>query len=263
MNPLRPLLTLVLTATLCASSLPIASAAPAPTLRAPSSAPASSVDRSADTTPNVADNTVIVQLKDGGSAESLAEVYDAVDTSAGAVSVIRGDVLSFQVPAGETITGFAEKLEDTGEVTYAEPNFVRTLAGYTPPAFVEPNDPAYLDTVTMGYSNSSDTYPRAKSWWIRNIKGVEAWRKGYTGPDTLGKYPLRSAGTSFKVAVIDTGFYADHPDKGNIVAGSEIIEPMDWTQVAGRSVAEKTATVSHGTCVAGIVGASVNNGEDL
>jgi len=262
MNPLRPLLSLVLAATLCLSGLPSAVAAPARTLRSPSSAPASSAAaRSTDTTPNVADNTVIVQFKDGGSAESLAEVYDAVDTSAGAVSVIRGDVLSFQVPAGETIIGFAEKLEGTGEVTYAEPNFVRTLAGYTPPAFVEPNDPAYLDTITMGYTNLPDKYPMAKSWWIRNVKAVEAWRKGYTGPDTLGKYPLRSDGTNFKVAVIDTGFYADHPDTGNMVPGSLDSTPVDWTLAAGKNPAEKLATVSHGTCVAGIIGAAAGNGE--
>lgn len=266
MNPLRPALALLLATTLCAAGLPTASAVPARTRSAVGpEIQRAAPTRSSESTPNVADNTLIVRLKDGPTARSLEQVYAAADTSAGAVSVIRGDILSWKVPTGETITGFAEKLESTGKVTYAEPNFVRTLAGYTPPDYAEPDDPAYLDTATWSETFGGITtgvYPRAKSWWIRDVNGTSAWKTGYTGSNIIGKYPLRSSGPGFKVAVLDTGFFTSHPDKSSyIVAGSSSIEPADASLALGGEYWDKVAMVSHGTCVAGIIGAAVNNGE--
>ena len=64
-------------------------------------------------------------------------------------------------------------------MAYAEPNYVRQLAGYTPPSYSEPNDPAYRDPYVWGYTDSyggwNQKYPYGKSWWIRSVGAVSSW----------------------------------------------------------------------------------------
>ncbi len=169
----------------------------------------------------LADRSLIVRFKGDLTADKLTRMYRAADTSAGAVDVISADLLKWDVPAGKSVADFADSLEYTGQVEYAEPNYLRQLAAYTPPAYVEPNDPAYADERTMELSSGGtllESYRAAKSWWLRDVHAVapsggNAWKIGYTGTNISGKYPLRVDGSEFKVAVIDTGIYLDHPDR--------------------------------------------------
>jgi subtilisin family serine protease len=77
-------------------------------------------------------------------------------------------------------------------------------------------------------------------WWVDRVGFEAAW----------GAPPARGAG--IRVAVVDTGVQASHPDLGgNVVAGND--------QLAASVVGdERTDSGTHGTHVAGIVGALDN-----
>ncbi|NTU71815.1 MAG: S8 family serine peptidase [Coriobacteriia bacterium] len=265
----RPITVLTLVAALCAAAVPIAHAGTAPSRDANAAQASMFYARLRVLTSSpVADNTVIVRLKGTLTPGKLKDLYRSVDTSAGAVDVVRGDVLSIDVPAGESITDFAEKVEATGEVRYAEPNFMRQPA-YTPPAYTEPNDPAYLAGGHMTVTNRGGTeyYDDPRSWWLRDIQavgptGTGAWELGYTGPDITGKYPLRASGSAVKVAVIDTGLYTDHPDRGdNMVGAGSDFTPVSPSAVDGAAnYDEAVGLTAHGTCVAGQIAAHAGNG---
>ncbi len=270
MNRLRPILAIALVASLLTPAMPAAAVGrgrvrvlPADPLAIPTPAQADSIG-----TP--AEDSVIVRMKGAVTADKLSEVYRATDSSAGAVTPMRGDLLTWEVPPGESTTQFAEDLERTGKIEYAEPNYVRQLAAYTPPAYEEPDDPAYrhTGTLTVTYGGVvAERYAHAESWWLRSIAAVSpagpnAWKTGYTGADTTGKYPLRADGSAFKVAVLDSGLYLDHPDRSaNMVAGSADVTPPNPSAIVGaKSYSDAVAQTSHGTCVSGEIAATANNG---
>jgi hypothetical protein len=268
MNLRRPVLGLLLAIALCMAGVPGAGATPSTTHR--DAAAVVETPGAVNPAP-LADRSLIVRFKGDLTADRLSSVYRAADTSAGAVEVIGAEVLKWHVPAGQSVAGFADSLEYTGQVEYAEPNYLRQLAGYTPPAYVEPNDPAYADERTMTLSTNTGTllesYDAAKSWWLRDIHAVaptgsNAWRIGYTGADISGKYPLRVDGSEFKVAVIDTGVYLDHPDRSlNMIPGSVDYVPVDPSVVVDAfHEVDRVAKVSHGSCVAGQIAAAAGNG---
>ena len=268
MRTLRLSCALALAVALCAATSATARTAPA-RARAHPTAPSPTLSVVPTHSPRgnypVADNRLLVRFKGALTAEKLKRVYASADTSSGAVSIVRGDTLAWRIPASTTSSGFAAALNRTGLVAYAEPNYVRQLAGYTPPSYSEPNDPAYRDPYVWGYTDSyggwNQKYPYGKSWWIRSVGAVSSWKMGYTGSNVVGKYPLRASGTAFKVAVLDTGFYWKHPDAGrNIIAGSADTAPVKPSAAHGSNLDERIAYVSHGTCVAGEVGAAVGNG---
>jgi subtilisin family serine protease len=82
-------------------------------------------------------------------------------------------------------------------------------------------------------------------WWIDRVGFEAAWG------------PALAQGAGVRVAIVDTGVQADHPDLGraetggNVVAGSDQLD----ASVVGD---ERTDTGSHGTHVAGIAGALDN-----
>ncbi len=202
---------------------------------------------------------VIVRLTGKPTANALKRVAASADTSVGAVSVLRGTTLLWRVPAGVSEEEFAKRLETSTEVAYAEPDYLRQLAAdYTPPAYTAPNEAAFSEL------GSTARFPYTRSWWLRDIKAPEMWAQAYTGPVVRGKYPLRASGTAFKVAVLDTGLWPDHPDAGNIVPGWDCYSnDADVTPLDGPLsdyTLTQIATTSHGTDVAGLVGATVGNG---
>jgi hypothetical protein len=270
----RSALAAALIAALAASGAPSALAAPVRLLPAGSSAMSLAKPAEGPSKPALADDRVLVQLKGPVTADKLTRVYQSADTSAGAVRVVRGDTLAFNTPSDSTPQQFAKQLVASGEIKYASPNYVRYPTSYTPPTFTQPNDPAYTSSSSWAYRAGGVTYgryPAAMSWWIRDVRavrpsGTSAWPIGYTGSSITGKHPLRADGSAFKVAVIDTGLYSDHPDVGtNIQSGSGDATPLDPSLVNEQnskalSESQRVMTVSHGTCVAGEIAATANNG---
>ncbi|MEI8084088.1 MAG: S8 family serine peptidase, partial [Actinomycetes bacterium] len=112
-----------------------------------------------------------------------------------------------------------------------------------------------------------------KSWWLRDIN----WNSGMDIASIWSSleattFPARASGSAIKVAVIDTGFYLTHPDKGtNIVTGKDefatydgvtdvLTKDLDVTPVDPSAPLNAVTTASHGTCVAGQISAGTNNG---
>ena len=204
---------------------------------------------------------VIVRLAGKATPAALRRVAKSADTSVGAVSVLRGSTLLWRVPAGVSEEEFGRRLEQSSEVSYAELDYNRQLAaGYTPPVYTAPDEVAYSEL------GGKPQFPYSRSWWLRDIKAPQMWAKAYTGPTIRGTYPLRASGSAFKVAVLDTGLWPDHPDAGNIVPGWDCydndadVTPPDPGLLLGYSPALKIKATSHGTNVAGLIGATVGNG---
>jgi hypothetical protein len=218
---------------------------------------------------------VIVKFKGPRTADKLNRVYTSADTSAGAVVVLNPENLAWRVPKGGRQADFAKKLLASGQIEYAVPDYIRQPLAYTPPLYVTPNDPGWTDAVT--WSSGVGVYPLAKSWGLRDIGMPSAWQQGFTGPNVVGKHPLRSAGASFKVGVIDTGLYTTHEDivGSNVVAGWDFFQsqnangtlnedadvtPLDPSLITDAGSADgSVTTASHGTICAGEIGATANN----
>ncbi|MCR5303541.1 MAG: S8 family serine peptidase, partial [Lachnospiraceae bacterium] len=98
------------------------------------------------------------------------------------------------------------------------------------------NDPYLLHPEEL-YNDNNRQY----QWHHDMVNTWEAWTYGYGDP-------------AIKVGVIDTGVFADHEDlKGNVKAQYDYCTYDDSD--------ENYVTDNHGTHVAGIIGASVNNGK--
>ena len=136
------------------------------------------------------------------------------------------DIYVLHIP-GRDVQETVQALGRLPFVVYAEPDLVRTVS------FL-PNDTYF-----------------GNQWWLRNIgqfggasdedvDGDLAWNT-HTG----GSNPIR-------VGIVDSGIDLAHPDLGAIEQGPDFITPG--------TPPEDDATNSHGTAVAGIVGARGNNG---
>ncbi len=110
----------------------------------------------------------------------------------------------------------AEEWEEAADIDYIEPNYVYH-------AVATPNDPRWAD-----------------SWGVGAINAPNLW--------------LLTQGEGVKVAVIDTGVDAGHPDlAGRVLPGYDLVnDDGDATDDHG-----------HGTHVAGTIAALVNNGIDV
>ena len=138
-----------------------------------------------------------------------------------------------EVPEGAGVLETAERLAQNPNVVYAEPNY------YIYPLSV-PND-AQFD-----------------QQWNFAVSGVPvAW-------------DAEDAASNITVAVIDSGFQTSHPDlSGRFVAGYDFCNTTDTRRVDGQEqtfcaseddgVSPDGANDTHGTHVAGIIGATGNN----
>ncbi|MFC5403021.1 S8 family peptidase [Cohnella soli] len=87
----------------------------------------------------------------------------------------------------------------------------------------------------------NDTFYSQYQWNLPEIATVNGWNVTMGSKDIV-------------VAVLDTGVQADHPDlKGRIVKGVNIVDPS----------AQPDDDVGHGTHVAGIIAAEINNNEGV
>jgi subtilisin family serine protease len=226
----------------------------------------------------VASGRVLLRLKGSATPSALADVAGRARTTTSGVRGKNHGRLEWTVPTGRSAEAFAKELVDSGKVVYAVPSYIRKLASYTPPTYTSPNDSAFIDSRTWyGYSGSTliEKYPYGKSWWLRDVRAPNAWAMGYTGPNIVGKYPLRAEGSRFTVAVLDSGLYSDHEDVGSTIAGGRDffdhedangalvqdndVTPVDPDLMVLEPSYARTSIASHGECVAGIVGATANN----
>ncbi len=164
-----------------------------------------------------------------------------------------------RAPAGESGASFAAELAATGKFAYVSPDYVRTVSYSS-----TPDDPDFTD------ATQSFLFAHAKSWWERGTGSAhfdEVWP--YLTPDgATVPYDARATGDQVKVAIIDTGFYMDHPDKGDIVVGQDCFATYDGSVMTtdadvtpdAPSSSNSTLTASHGTMTASEVSQDTDNG---
>lgn len=128
-------------------------------------------------------------------------------------------VIRVQAPPGQE-EGFIARLKARGDVEYAEPNYIAY-------AFYTPNDPSF-----------------GSQWGMPKINLPDAW-------------DITQGSSSIIVAIVDTGIDLDHPDFSCTVPGGAGKLTGGWNFVAGNNNPDDDN--SHGSHVAGIVGACTNN----
>lgn len=121
------------------------------------------------------------------------------------------------------------------EVVLAEINSVVDIEADAEPVY--PNDSWYNNT---NYSYSWDeNMPSGNNWSAEAIRAPSAW--------AYNKYF-----SNVKVGVVDGGFYTGHEDYDNLITFPSSLYEGD-----------NNAANSHGTHVAGIIGATANNGKGI
>ncbi|MBD3920832.1 S8 family serine peptidase [Paenibacillus sp. PR3] len=143
-----------------------------------------------------------------------------------------------EVVNGDVAAGAASGPLDVSTIELAPGATVATeLPKLQADARVEYAEPNYIGTV---FDNPSDTR-YAEQWYVPRVKADQAWNTTTGSQSTV-------------VAVIDTGVDSDHPDLvTNLVAGYNTIDNTTNTEDIH----------SHGTHVAGIIAATMNNGQGI
>lgn len=170
-----------------------------------------------------------------------------------AASSLPGDIDAKIVAAGGSVTGRRPEL---GIVfaTSSESDFaskvgkVSGIRSVTPDLKIQMLDPAEqaveLDSATADSVLSSITDSRLPLLWgMQAIHASDAWDRGNTG-------------AGVRVAVLDTGIWADHPDLNanvNRALSTSFVAGESWLQPGGLPLGSY-----HGTHVAGTIAAKIN-----
>ncbi|HKV40901.1 MAG TPA: S8 family serine peptidase [Blastocatellia bacterium] len=161
-------------------------------------------------------------------------------------------------PASDIQAAIAS-LKASGNVEYAEPNYLVKPGGQMLPSAVSPpNDPQFANQWAL--SNPGYYVDNDRATQGADIKAQEAWKITSGSPDVI-------------IAVVDSGVDINHPDlAANIytnpgeIAGNGIDDDHNGyvDDVHGFNVADQNGDVSdvlgHGTMMAGLIAAVMNNG---
>jgi subtilisin family serine protease len=147
-------------------------------------------------------------------ARSIARDHGLTFVDGWPMPMIGVDCFIMAVPAGHSTSLAAKELSNDSKVAWAEPVQLYEAQGRA----ASPNDPLYL------------AQPASKDWDLADLHKI-------------------ATGRGIKVAVIDSGIQANHPDlEGQLI--------LNRNFVAGQSEVPE----DHGTGVAGIIAAKTDNG---
>lgn len=176
------------------------------------------------------DGQILVKFKESTSEETVTnELVKHEGRELRRIDRLRIRVVS--VPQGK-IDRILADLSKNPFVEYAEPDYIATVSDYPQS---DPNDPNFAN----------------RQWGLANTGQTIGGQIGTVGADSHAKnsWPI-TTGTTIKVAVLDTGIDASHPD-----LSSKLDLQKDFT--TSGSVDD---LYGHGTHVAGIIAATTNNG---
>jgi subtilisin family serine protease len=137
------------------------------------------------------------------------------------------------------------------DVAYAEPNWLvyaaaEDLIETQPeiPAQVEGSAAAQPETP---YQVNDPSYAE-RQWYLQRINASRAWSLAY------GQGGLAADAATIQVAVVDSGIDTEHPEfSGRLLGGKNYVAPNT----------EPRDRYGHGTHVAGLIGAVINNGQGV
>jgi hypothetical protein len=143
------------------------------------------------------------------------------------------------VPPGQTVEGLIAKYQKSGLVEFAEPDYLVYADATTP------NDPYYTNGLLWGLNN----YGQNGGTSGADIDAPDAW-------------DVRTSASNIVVAVLDSGIRATHED----LAANMWVNPNDgghgYNAFTGTNDPSDDGT-SHGTMVAGVLGAVGNNAKGV
>jgi subtilisin family serine protease len=142
-----------------------------------------------------------------------------------------------QFGAGTDLTSAMKKLAELDEIEMVEPNYL--ASGST-----IPNDPLYTQQWALNNTGQAESIGGA----LVGTPGVDI--------NAEAAWDLQTGSEDVVVCILDTGVDTDHPEfAGRIVPGYDFqFDDDDPNPIPGENGG------AHGTCCAGIVGASGNNG---
>src|SRR5438034_5690992 len=185
---------------------------------------------------------ILIQPKAGASLAALAFFHSALKSEVLQTFEGIGGLQVLRVPEGESVQSLIARYQQSNLVEFAEPD-------YTGRVFATPDDPRYLDGTLWGLNNVGQNGGTMDA----DIDAPEGW-------DVL------NSASNIVVAVIDTGVRYTHED----LAANIWVNPMDggagWNALTGTNKPLDDGSgfsISHGTLVAGVLGAVGNNGKGV
>jgi subtilisin family serine protease len=178
-------------------------------------------------TPPYREDRILIKPKHDVSPAALANFHSARQAKVLQTFEGMGRMQVVRVPKGETVKSFIAKYERSGLVEFAEPDYMGHIFATTP------NDPKFVDGTL---------------WGLLKIDAPDGW-------DVL------TSASNIIVAVVDTGVRYTHED----LASNMWVNPNDgshgWNAIT--STNNPADDNSHGTMVAGVLGAVGNNNKGV
>jgi len=182
---------------------------------------------------------ILVQPRNGISRSALVAFHAAQRATVTREFAAIGGLQVIRIPSGETVSSLIAKYQQSGLVAFAEPDYL-VYADAT-----LPNDPKFLDGTLWALNNYGQNGGTAHA----DIDAEDGW-------DVL------TSASNIVVAVLDSGIRATHQD----LAANMWINPNDgghgFNAFTGTNDPADDST-SHGTMVAGVLGAVGNNGKGV
>jgi subtilisin family serine protease len=208
-----------------------------------------------------AQNTLSPNSRASALAVAVQPVLDSIPALAGAKverTIERIGWAVVRLPKDVPVSRAVELLKKRPEVLVAEPVYlVRIL-------LPEPNDPKFREYDDGKISGIPHLYPIL--WDMHIIQAYEGWTIYPNRYYTASNKPRNA----IRIAVIDSGVDPNHPDfknTGGSSTDSAYGGQIDWSLgcsiFGGVYDPDFTDELGHGTHVAGIAAAAVNNGEGV
>ena len=182
---------------------------------------------------------ILIQPRTGNANMALTAFHAAHGARVLQSFVHFGGVQVVAVPGGATVEGLIAQYQQSVLVAYAEPDYI-VYADAT-----LPNDPKFVDGTLWGLNN----YGQSSGTAHADIDATDGW-------------DILNSASNIVVAVLDSGIRATHED----LAANMWANPMDgghgYNAFTGTNDPSDDSG-SHGTMVAGVLGAVGNNGKGV